>query len=252
MGTWGVAIFSDDIASDVRDQYREHLGDGEPDSEATRLVREGFVEELADDETAPIVWLALAAAQSRVGRLEDRVRDEAIRVIDAGTDLQRWHDDPRAMAKRQAALARLRDELIGPQRPRRRVPKPIRSVGPWEPGSIVSFRRDDGRHLLLRVKATQGEHGVGGGRFGIFEVLDWIGEEVPERATIERLPFATARDWSATDGHPRLHGVMVLNQRQLDRFSLVVEGSEPSDWQMNFVIDADDLEGLAERRFGLV
>jgi hypothetical protein len=252
MGTWGVAIFSDDIASDVRDQYREHLGDGEPDSEATRLVLEGFVEELADYETAPIVWLALAAAQSRVGRLEERVRDEAIRVIDAGTDLPRWREDPRLMANRQAALARLRDELIGSQRPRRRVPRPVRSVWPWEPGSIVSFRRDDARHLLLRVKATQGEHGIGGGRFGIFEVLDWIGEEIPERATIERLPFATARDWSATDGHPRLHGVMVLNQRQLDRFALVVEGSEPSDWQMNFVIDADDLEGLAERRFGLV
>ena len=251
MGTWGVAIFSDDIASDVRDQYREHLGDGVPDAEATRLVIEESAEELADDETAPIVWLALATAQSRVGRLEDRVRDEAIRVIDDGTDLLRWRDDPRAMAKRQAALARLRDELTGPQRPRRRIPKPIRSVWPWEPGSIVAFRRDDGRHLLLRVKATQGEHGLGGGRFGILEVLDWIGEEIPDRPTIERLPFATARDWSAV-GHPRLHGVLVLNQRQLDRFSLVVEGSEPSDWQMNFLINAGDLEGLAERRFGLV
>lgn len=252
MGTWGVAIFSDDVAADVRDQYREHLGDGLPDAEATRLVLEGFVEELADDDTAPVVWLALAAAQSRVGRLEDRVRDEAIRVIDTGTDLPRWRDDPRAMARRRAALARLRDELMGPRRPSRRIPRPIRSVCPWEPGSIVSFRRDDGRHLLLRVKATQGEHGFGGGRFGIFEVLDWIGEEIPERATIDRLPFATARDWSATDGHPRLHGVLVLSQRQLDRFSLVVEGSEPSDWQRNFVIDADDLEGLAERRFRLV
>jgi hypothetical protein len=98
-------IFSDDIASDVRDRYREHLGDGVPDTEATRLGLEESVEELADDETAPIVWLALATAQSRVGRLEDRVRAEAIRVIDAGTDLPRWREDPRAMAKRQAALA---------------------------------------------------------------------------------------------------------------------------------------------------
>ena len=251
MGTWGVAIFSDDIASDVRDRYREHLGDGVPDAEATRLVLEAFVEELADDETAPNVWLALATAQSRVGRLEDLVRDEAIRVIDAGTDLLRWREDPRLMAKRQAALAGLREELIGPQRPRRRVPKPVRSVWPWEPGSIVSFRRDDGRHLLLRVKATQGQHGVGGGRWGIFEVLDWIGEEIPEPAAIERLPFATARDFSAV-GHPRLHGVLVTNQRQLDRFSLVAQGSEASVWEMSFLIGADDLEGLAERRFGLV
>jgi hypothetical protein len=44
----------------------------------------------------------------------------------------------------------------------------------------------------------------------------------------------------------------VTNQRQLDRFSLVAEGSRVSDSQMNFLIGADDLEGLAERRFGLV
>jgi hypothetical protein len=145
----------------------------------------------------------------------------------------------------------LREELIGPQRPRRRVPKAVRSVWPWEPGSIVSFRRDDGRHLLLRVKATQGQHGVGGGRWGLLEMLDWIGEKIAEPAVIERLPFATARDWSAV-GHPRLHGVLVTSHRWLDRFSLVVEGSEASVTEMSFLIRADDLEGLAERRFGLV
>lgn len=251
MGTWGVAIFSDDLASDVRDDYREHLADGRSGPEATDLVLVDKVEELADGEAAPIVWLALAAAQSRVGRLEDRVRDRAIQIIDTDADLPRWREDPRALAKRQAALRRLRDELIGPQRPPRRIPKPVRSVCPWEPGSIVAFRRDDGRHLLLRLVATQGEHGVGGGRFGIFEVLDWVGRDIPELAEVDRLPAAAARDWSAV-GHPRHHGVLVVNQRQLDRFSVVVERSEPANWQMNFLIRADGLEGLAERRFGLV
>ena len=99
MGTWGVAIFSDDLASDVRDDYREHLAAGRSGPEATDLILVDKVEELADSEAAPIVWLALAAAQSRVGRLEDRVRDRAMQIIDTDADLPRWREDPRALGQ---------------------------------------------------------------------------------------------------------------------------------------------------------
>ena len=35
MGTWGVAIFSDDLAADIRGDFRELIGDGLTPSEAT-------------------------------------------------------------------------------------------------------------------------------------------------------------------------------------------------------------------------
>ena len=258
MGTWGVAIFSDDVAADVRDDYRERLADGVPGPEATDLVLADRVEELAHAETGPIVWLALAAAQSRVGRLEDRVRERALEIIDAGSDLPRWQEDPKLLRKRETTLSRLRSELIGPQRPIRRIPKPTRSVWPWDPGSVVSFRRSDGRCLLLRVVIGMGEHGVSGGRYGVVEVLHWIGETIPPADAIDAIPAARAIDWSATDGHPRLHGIMILNQRQLDRFALVVGRHEPAPQPVDgvlllqhFVISADDLERLAATRFGL-
>jgi hypothetical protein len=124
-------------------------------------------------------------------------------------------------------------------------------VWPWEPGSVVAFRRTDGRWLLLRVVATQGRHGVGGGRLGIVEILDWIGDSVPTRARVSGLRPARPTDWTATGGHPSLVGISVLDQRQLDRFTAVIEASEAGHWAPYTLIGTEQLEWLAETRFGL-
>ena len=80
----GPALFSDDLACDVRDDYRELLEDQVSDSEATRRILEQYAGSLADPDEASVVWLGLAVTQSKVGRLETSVRDEALRVIDSG------------------------------------------------------------------------------------------------------------------------------------------------------------------------
>ena len=254
MGTWGPGIFSDDLAADVRGDYRDAIGDGQTGPEATGLVLAQHADALADPETAPVVWLALAVARSRVGRLEDGVRDRAIAIIDDGTDLARWADDPRRQRRRRAILDSARAELAGPQRKPARAPRPIRSEWPWDPGSVVAFRRDDGRFLLLRVVATMGEHGVGGGRYGVVELVDWIDDRLPVDDELRALISLRPRDWSATDGHPRLHGVTILGQSELDRFSVVSVGPAP-EWerpvQSHFLVRARELEELGERQFGL-
>ena len=40
MGAWGTGVFSDDTASDVRDNYLDLIGDGLSGVEATKLLRE--------------------------------------------------------------------------------------------------------------------------------------------------------------------------------------------------------------------
>jgi hypothetical protein len=74
MGTWGTAIFSDDIACDVRDQYRECIGEGLSGSEATEKLMADYEQSLEDSDEGPPFWLALAATQWKLGRLEDRVK----------------------------------------------------------------------------------------------------------------------------------------------------------------------------------
>lgn len=47
MGTWGTDLFADDLARDIRDDYREQIEDGVEDAEATRstfLVTAGKTE----------------------------------------------------------------------------------------------------------------------------------------------------------------------------------------------------------------
>ena len=138
MGAWGVALFSDDTAADVRFSYRALQGrarrQGGDRSAVERLRRPN-----PGPRRRPGLRLALAAVQTRIGLLEDRVRSQALAVIDSGTDLARWEtENPKLVAKRRAILDTLRAELLAPQRP----PRKIR---PYQPAS-TPFER--GRPLI--------------------------------------------------------------------------------------------------------
>lgn len=72
MGTWGAAIFSDDTASDVRDQFRDLIGEGLSTEQATdKLLRE-YASSLDDPDDGPPFWLGLAVTQWNCGRLLGR------------------------------------------------------------------------------------------------------------------------------------------------------------------------------------
>lgn len=67
MGAWGTGIFSNDTAADVRETYRELLGEGREGAEATRALLEEYSDELDDFDTAPDLWLGLAAGGRSAG-----------------------------------------------------------------------------------------------------------------------------------------------------------------------------------------
>jgi hypothetical protein len=98
LGTWGPGIFSDDTAADVRGDFRELVEGGVPDDEATARVVDRYRDALGDEEH--LLWLAPAAAQAQVGRLDEHVRARALEVIDGGGGLEEWepagHVPPRA------------------------------------------------------------------------------------------------------------------------------------------------------------
>ncbi|NUT42750.1 MAG: MarR family transcriptional regulator [Thermoactinospora sp.] len=87
MGAWGYALFSDDTALDVRSDYRELIEDGVEDGEATQKILAQYAEILDDPDEGPVVWLALAAAQSKIGRLDAAVLTEALEILDRGIGL---------------------------------------------------------------------------------------------------------------------------------------------------------------------
>lgn len=78
MGAWGTALFSDDTACNVRDDYRDQIGEGLSGPEATDRLLNEWRETLRDPDDGPVFWLALAATQWRCGRLESRVKEEVV------------------------------------------------------------------------------------------------------------------------------------------------------------------------------
>ena len=184
MGTWGTDVFSDDLASDIRMRYRDLVGDGFSGQQATEILLSEYREVLDDPDAAPVFWLALAATQWRCGRLEPKVLAHALEVIDSGSDLLRWQESPQLLMKRYQVLSKLRVTLTSPQPPQKRVRKRFRNTCEWEVGEIIAYRLLSGRYGLFRVIGYFTDLG---GTSPIFEVLDWIGDEIPPADALETI-----------------------------------------------------------------
>lgn len=211
MGAWGPAIFSDDTACDVRSEYRELLEDQISDEEATRRVIEAY--QHLDDDERHVLWLALAAAQSQLGRLDDGVKRRALEIIDEGHGLQLWEEaGANELAKRKSALAKLRKNLVGPQPARKTVRRPWRHVTDLEPGDVLAFTTN-GQVDLLRVLRVDDERV---GAAPIVEWLDWSGADVPSARRLRRLkPRARASDLGGP-ARPEVFRVARHRRKDLD------------------------------------
>ena len=183
MGTCGVAIFSDDLAADIRGDFRELIGDGLTPSEATDRLKAEYASSLDDPNEMPVFWIALALAQWKLGRLEENTKKMALQVIDDGTDLARW-EDVKSRVKREAVLAKTRAELLAASPPAKRVPRTVREANEWQLGETIGFHLLSGRWTMFRVI---GHHADKGGRFAVCELLNWVGEAFPSKDLVAEL-----------------------------------------------------------------
>jgi hypothetical protein len=154
MGSWNTGVFGNDLATDVRGEYRELLEDGTPDADALREVLRNFANDVDDPDDGTCFWTGLAAAQMELGRLDPAVRDRTVTVIDAGGDLHMWEEAGFAN-KRRAVLAKLRGRLLGPQKAAVKVRPPRRVPCPVQAGDVFLLTLQDGRTARLRTLAVE-------------------------------------------------------------------------------------------------
>jgi hypothetical protein len=185
MGAWGTALFSDDTASDVREDFKRHIGDGLTPEAATALMVKEWGSALDDPDDGPPFWLALAATQWSLGRLVPEVMNQALRILDSGVDLHRWDSDKKLQAKRRVVLERLREQLISTQPPQKKIAPTFRNSNDWAIGSIRAYKLTNGELCLLRVI---GHHTDKGGKSPVAELLDWVGSELPSKEAMRQLP----------------------------------------------------------------
>lgn len=125
MGTASTALYSDDTACDVRDEFVQLLSRLRDPARATESLLRSWKEQIADMDDGPIFWLALADTQWKYGCLDEAVKSRAIEVIDKEDDLHRWIGAN--LKTRRANLITLKSKLLSEQ-PKARVPKFRRPV----------------------------------------------------------------------------------------------------------------------------
>ena len=140
MGTWGVNLYQDDTALDVKEEYKYKLHMGKTNKEATEEIIEENQDLIEDIEEQSLFWFALADTQWNLGRLEEYVKNEALKYIELGTDLERWKDDTKLYEKRRKVLEKLREKLLAPQPEEKKMSKYRIYKCEWKIGDVFAYK----------------------------------------------------------------------------------------------------------------
>ena len=252
MGTWGTAIFSDDLASDVRDDWRDLIAGGLSAQAATDEIAAQYREVLQDTEVRGVFWLALALTQHRAGRLQGEVLRQALAVIEDGLDLARWGDDESQRRRRSAVLVKAKQELQAPQPPPKPIRKRFRDQCDWDVGEVVAYRLPSSDWIALVVVA---HHTDQGGTSPIMKMLNWRGNARPVEAAIRAAGFRDPRLHPDSDYVPPsqfMIGAVSAREMPVNRIErLGVKISPPPAEQIHTVILWRGLDAYLDRSFDL-
>jgi len=214
LGVWGTGVFSDDNAADLRGDYRRLLAQGLSGPEATDRLLEEWAP-VGDPDLEPVFWLDLAVTQWKSGRLEQRVKEAALRVIDNGSAIQPWVGS-KFEPKRQAVLEAVRQQLNSPQPAPTRIRKAVLATCDWKRGDLIAYRLASATFVVFRMLSV---HTDQGGSYPECEVFDWRGPEPPR----EGLPPSTPIRGAAKNGNTDRMMILPLGKAKV-RDKLIREG----------------------------
>lgn len=176
MGAWGPALYSDDLACDIRDDYKMLIGDGLDSEQATAELIQEYEDSIRDRDEKGVFWFALADTQWKTGRLIKSVKEKTLEIIDSESDLERWKNDSKNLKKRRLAIEKLKQQLLTEQPKEKRLPKVYREASKFNVGDVFSYQNGLEKKALFRVINI---HQDKGGRFAVCELLNWFSKDLP-------------------------------------------------------------------------
>lgn len=238
MGTWGVGLYSNDCACDVRDTYMGFLKDQMPNNEAYLKMLDRFGEYIGDEEE-PLFWYAFADTQWKVGRLVPEVREKALGWIGKEGGIDPWIESKNGGAGWKKTLEKLKTKLESPQPLEKKIRKPQEYVqNPWEVGDLYAFQ-------------FQSEESKQKGLFGKFLVFQKIGDEewkdsgkIWKCSRIQVFDRAFERIPELTD----LNEVRILPQVMPSRY-FFEHGKDQPPLQMNSLFFRNSKRSFPEKQF---
>lgn len=160
MGTWGPELYQDDLAEDIRDYYKDQLQRGKKGIDITQELLVQYQIEISDSEEASVFWFSLADTQWNLGRLEDKVKEMALKHILLGDNLECWKTETPKMAKaREQTIEELRQKLLSPQPPEKKVIQYKIYRCEWKHGDVYAYKLESdfaeekglyGRYFLIQ------------------------------------------------------------------------------------------------------
>lgn len=140
MGVWGVKLYENDIALDVKDRF-DDLHRGKTVTDITKELIDEYSEEMDDIYCAPAFWFALADTQWNLGRLLQEVKDQAQAWLDKGGDLSIWRaENPSLANKRETVLSKLYEKLNSPQPPEKKISQYRLYRCQWKIGDVFAYQ----------------------------------------------------------------------------------------------------------------
>lgn len=217
MGAWGVGVFENDVAADVRGTWRDAILEGADAQTATRQLVDEFGDALADEDDAPLFWIALAAAQMETGRLQPEVRDRALSIIASGGDVGRWESEGNLRSARERAkvLERLAEKLRGPQPKPKRLRRPRVHAVPFDTGDVVAVRSASGSREAIFLVVDEYEYPPGH-KHPVLEALLWEAKRRPRANEVLSLP-PLLRDSDAPRSPPLRPAMFVATTHRRDQ-----------------------------------
>lgn len=232
MGAWGVALYSDDYAMDVRADYRDALKFGKTDEEALReVIRKDAPPAGTEDEY--VFWYALADTMWNYGRLTSEVREKALYYLDTVQEDDRW-DSEKTWERRKQILTKLKAKLLSEQPARKRVSPYTIYRCPWKLGDVFAYQFQKpcseengmkGKYIVFR-KITEEDSWPTGSIVPVIQIYRWMGDKIPTLDELRSMPVVLVSDYSWTPEYDKyLFSLGISSKRELSALNLQYLGN---------------------------
>lgn len=164
MGACGTGLYSDDVAQDVREEYKELLMVGLSNEEPTQKLIKDSQWLINDMNDGPVFWFVLADTQWKLGRLLPEVKEKAMKYIQDGEHLKIWSEEnPKLGLRRKEVLDKLVNQLNSPMPETKKI-------------STYKYYRNDLKLGDTYAYPLQGDYAKENGLGGRYIIIHKIGD----------------------------------------------------------------------------
>lgn len=154
MGVWGYKLYQNDLALDVKDNFRELYDKGGDVSDITRKLMENYGSVIGTAEE-PLFWYALADTEWNFGVLLPYVKEQALQCIEAGGSVPKCQLNISSKAQWDKTLNTLQTKLSSPQPPSKKPVKKRVYTCQWKVGDVFAYQMES---ELAKEKGLYGQY----------------------------------------------------------------------------------------------